>query len=92
VSLTREDVLDVLETVIPLKRRKLGRADVAVHFLKNRIAVVLPEEAFAADERIRLDGKFQNAMTVRKHAHAYLDFAPPGQWKGQGTTLKGGFR
>lgn len=59
--------------------------------MKNRIAVVLPEEAFTADERIRLDGKFQNTMTMRKQAHAYLDFAPPSQWKGAATTLKGGF-
>lgn len=91
MTLTREDVLDVLESVAPLKRRKLDRADIPVLFLKNRIAVVLPREAFAADERIKLDGKFQNTMTIRKQAHGYLDFAPPSQWKGLATTLKGGF-
>jgi len=92
MTLTRDDVLDVLESVIPLKRRKLGRADIAIHFLKNRIAVVLPEEAFTADERIRLDGKFQNSMTIKRQAHAYLDFAPEGTYKGQATPLKAGFR
>jgi hypothetical protein len=89
--LTRDEVLDVLDGLSKLKRRGIERADVPVLFLKNRIAVLLPEDAYAADEQIRLDGKFQNQMTTLKRAHAYLDFVPQERWKGQSTAMQGGF-
>ncbi|MDB5099596.1 MAG: hypothetical protein JWM80_4017 [Cyanobacteria bacterium RYN_339] len=89
--MTRDEVLDVLDALSPLKRRKLDRADIPVLFMKNRIAVLLPAERYVADVRIKLDGKFQNTMTIRKQAHAFLDFVPEAQWKGQATTLEGGF-
>lgn len=91
--MTRDEVLDVLEALSPLRRKRLARADVAVHFLPNdRLAVVLPEASYTADERRKLDGKFQNTMTIRRKAHAFLDFAPPEAWKGASTPIGGGFQ
>ena len=91
MTITRDDVLDVLESVSKLSRKRLQRADVPVHFWKNRIAVLLPADRYVADEMIKLDGKFQVLMTTRKHAHAYLDFVHADQWQGAATPLRGGF-
>jgi hypothetical protein len=53
------------------------------------VAIVLPADKFTPDEKIRLGGKFQNLMTNRKGAHAFLDFSE--NWKGLETRLRGGF-
>jgi hypothetical protein len=87
--MTRDDVLDILDKVVGLKRRGVDRADVPVHFLQDRVAVLLPADAFPPDQQIRLEGKFQNLMTTRKRAHAFLDFVD--HWDGQNTRLRGGF-
>lgn len=87
--MTRDDVLNVLDKVVRLKGRGLKRDDVPVKFLQNRVAVVLPAEKFTPDERIRLDGKFQNLVTTRLKGHAFLDFAD--DWKGLDTAIRGGF-
>lgn len=87
--MTRDEVLDVLDKLSPLKRKRLDRGHVPVHFMKDRIAVLLPAESYTSDERIKLEGKFQYMMTQKKGAHAYLDFAD--DWKGLETKLTGGF-
>jgi hypothetical protein len=87
--MTRDDVLDVLDKVAGLKRRGLDRQDIPVQFIEDRVAVVLPADKFTPDEKIRLGGKFQNLMTNRKGAHAFLDFSE--NWKGLSTGLRGGF-
>lgn len=88
--MTRDEVLDVLDKLSPLKRKKLDRATVPVQFMEGRIAVVLPSASYTADERIRLGGKFQHIMTQTKGAHAFLDFAD--NWKGISTTMREGLR
>lgn len=87
--MTRDEVLDVLDKLSPLKRKRIDRGHVPVQFLKDRIAVVLPADAYTSDERIKLGGKFQYMMTQKKGAHAYLDFAD--EWKGLETRLQEGF-
>jgi hypothetical protein len=90
--MTREEVLDVLDALSPLKRKKLQRAEVPVHFLKNnRIAVSLPGERYAPDEQIRLGGKFQSFMTLKKGSHGFIDFSTASDWNGLKTALEGGF-
>lgn len=87
--MTRNEVLDVLDRLSPLKRKRLDREAVPVHFLKARIAVVLPAERYSPEEQLRLEGKFQHTMTARHGAHAYLDFSPT--WNGLATPFKAGF-
>jgi hypothetical protein len=87
--MTRDDVLDILDKVVGLKGRGLTRAEVPVKFMQNRVAVVLPAEKFSPDQQIRLEGKFQNLMTTRLHAHAFVDFA--GTWAGLDTPMRAGF-
>lgn len=86
--MTRDQVLDVLELYAPLRRRRIDRAQVPVHFMQNRIAVVLPYERFPVDQQTLLDGKFQNTMTRRFGQHAYLDFVH--DWRGLETPLTAG--
>jgi hypothetical protein len=88
--MTRDEVLDVLDKLSPLKRKKLDRATVPVQFIQNRIAIVLPAASYTADERIRLAGKFQYLMTQTKGQHAFLDFAD--NWLGLDTTMREGLR
>lgn len=87
--MTRDDVLNVLDKVVRLKGRGVSRDDVPVKFMQNRVAVVLPAEKFTPDERIRLEGKFQNLVTTRLKGHAFLDFAD--EWSGLNTAIRGGF-
>jgi hypothetical protein len=87
--MTRDDVLDVLDKVVRLKGRGVARADVPVKFMEDRVAVVLPAEKFTPDERIRLEGKFQNLVTTRLRGHAFLDFAD--DWNGLEPAIRGGF-
>lgn len=87
--MTRDDVLDVLDKVAGLKRRGVDRRDIPVQFIENRVAITLPADKFTPDEKIRLGGKFQNLMTNRKGAHAFLDFSE--NWIGLKTRLTGGF-
>ena len=89
--MTRDEVLNVLASLTNLKWKGLATRDIAVHFLQTRVAVVLPEELFTADERIRLDGKFQQIMAVRFKQPAYLDYQPESAWRGATPPLKGGF-
>lgn len=90
--MTRDEVLDVLDKLSPLRRKRLDRADVSVHIMvNNRIAVVLPAEKYSPEEQLKLDGKFQNTMTLRGGVHGFLDFAPADAWQGAATPLKGGF-
>lgn len=86
--MTRDDVLDVLDQVVRLKRRGVERAQVPVRFMEDRIGVSLPADAFPPDQQIRLEGKFQNLMT-RKRAHAFLDFVD--DWQGIDSKMPGGF-
>lgn len=88
--MTRDEVLNVLQRVVPLRRRRIDPSDVAVHFMQKRIGVVLPAEQFPADVRVRLDGQFQYLMTQKHGAHAFLDFSD--QWKGRDTALTAGFQ
>jgi hypothetical protein len=87
--MTRDDVLDVLDKVFGLKGRGIARADVPVKFMQNRVAVVLPAEKYSPDQQIRLEGKFQNLMTTRLHAHAFVDFST--SWSGLDTPMRIGF-
>lgn len=86
-QLTRDDVLATLTKIVSLRWRGLKAADVPVRFMEDRIAVLLPATAFAADARVRLNGKFQHLMT-KQGAHAYLDFVE--DWRGAETRLDGG--
>lgn len=86
--MTRDEVLDVLDFLVPLKRRRIDRSHVPVQFIRDRIAVILPKAAFTQDERIRLEGKFQYMMRQQKNASAYLDFVH--DWKGLDTRLEHG--
>lgn len=86
--MTRNDVLDLLDRLSPLSRKKLSRDAVPVHFLQSRIAVVLPADRYSPQEQLTLEGKFQYAMT-KAGAHAYLDFSPA--WAGLETPFKAGF-
>ena len=85
--MTRDEVLDVLDKTVGLKRRKLDRTDVPVMFMGKRIGVVLPSERFSPEERVRLEGKFQVLMTMRGQ-HAFLDWAT--RWQGADTPLRQG--
>lgn len=87
--MTRDQVLDVLDRLAPFKRKGLDRASVPVQFMGSRIAVSLPADKYAPDERLRLEGKFQHAMTVEHGQHAYLDFTE--NWRGLDTAITGGF-
>lgn len=87
--MTRDEILDLLDSFAHLKRRRVDRRQVPVYFLQNRIAVVLPAYAFSPDEHIKLDGRFQLTMTQRHGLHAYLDFS--NAWRGLETPLQKGF-
>ena len=87
-DMTRDEVLDSLDTLVKFKSRHLDRNQVPVQFLQNRIAVVLPAEFFTPDEQIKLQGKFQYLMTTKKGLHAYLDFSS--NWRGLETPLQRG--
>ncbi len=90
--MTRDEVLDTLERYSKLARKGLRRDEIPVHMMaNNRIAVILPSGKYTPDERLKLDGKFQVAMTL-SGAHGFLDFAADGTWTGASTPLKGGFR
>ncbi len=88
MTMTRDEVLTVLDRVVRLKGRQIRPEEVPVQFMRDRIAVVLPAEKFRADERIILDGMFQDLMS-RQKAHAFLDFAT--DWRGLATPLNHGF-
>lgn len=85
---TRDDVLKVLGSLVSFRWRGLDAKDIPVHFIQNRIAVILPADKFTDDEQVKIEGKFQHLMTQRG-AHAYLDFTRP--WNGLATKLDGGF-
>lgn len=87
--MTRDQVLDVLDGLSPLRRKGLNRADLPVQFMESRIAVMLPADKYSHDERIRLEGKFQHRMTDQHGQHAYLDFVD--NWNGLSSKLTGGF-
>lgn len=87
--MTRDDVLDLLDSLVSLKRRRIDRAHVPVQFMANgRIAVVLPAEPFVADEQIKLDGKFQFLMRQKHDVPAFLDFTE--DWAGLDTRMAQG--
>ncbi|MFN3430349.1 MAG: hypothetical protein ACK46X_10380 [Candidatus Sericytochromatia bacterium] len=86
--MTRDDVLDVLDQVVRLKRRGVQRAQVPVRFMEDRIGVSLPSDAFPPDQQIRLGGKFQVLMS-RQRAHAFIDFVD--DWQGIDTQMPVGF-
>ena len=87
--MTRDQVLDVLDRLAPLKRKKIDRQQVPVQFLEDRIAVVLPAERYTEQEMRHFNAQFQYLMTTRLNAHAFLDFTP--DWRGLDSTLRGGF-
>jgi hypothetical protein len=87
--MTREDVLTILNSISSFKRKGIDIAQVPVQFLRNRIAVILPQEAYSPDEQVRLDGRFQNRMTMEQGVSAFIDFVP--LWKGLATPLNKGF-
>lgn len=86
--MTRDEVLDVLDTTVSLKRRKLDRTDVPVMFMGKRIAVMLPSDRFSPQERVRMEGTFQVLMTKRGE-HAFIDWAT--HWQGIDTPIRQGF-
>ena len=85
--MTRDEVLDILDSLISLKRHRIDRSHVPVQFNRGRIAVILPEAAFTPDRRIRAEGKFQYTM-AQKGASAYIDFVH--DWQGLDTRLEQG--
>ncbi|HEY9724618.1 MAG TPA: hypothetical protein V6D47_21630 [Oscillatoriaceae cyanobacterium] len=87
--MTRDEILDLIDSFAKLKRRRIDRRQVPVYFLQNRIAVVLPAQAFTDDEHNKFDGRFQLLMTQRHGLHAYLDFS--NTWRGLETPLQKGF-
>jgi hypothetical protein len=87
--MTRDDVLTLLNSISAFKRKRIDVTQVPVQFLRNRIAVILPQEAYSPDEQIRLDGRFQNRMTMEQGVSAFIDFVP--HWHGLTTPLSKGF-
>ena len=85
--MTRDEVLDVLDSVLSFKRHRIDRAQVPVQFIRGRIAVVLPEAHFTPDRRIRAEGRFQYVM-AQKGASAFIDFVD--DWQGLDTRLEQG--
>lgn len=84
----RDEILRVLSGLFSLRWRGLRAEEIPVQFLEKRIAVVLPAEAFTADEQIKIEGKFQHLM-ARRGISAFLDFVK--DWQGLKTKLDTGF-
>lgn len=87
-TMTREDVVAVLNRIISFGWRGVDKSQVPVHFMGQRISVALPAANFPIDLQINLSGKFQYLMT-QQGAHAFIDFVE--DWRGLDTKLDTGF-